>query len=419
MMGATAGPAASAADDGETRKHFRNGTHRVRSPAQTLARVRPFLPVMGITRIAGIGGLDRVGIPVVMACRPNSRSIAVAQGKGLDPDAAKASAVMEAIETWHAETIESPLLLASFDELRFRHRVIDVARLPMPADSRFHEHERILWIEGDELLCGGSIYVPYELVHTDYTDPPPAGGGCFVADTNGLASGNHRLEAILHGLCEVIERDATTLWTLGTTDAQACRCVDPASVDDALCRTILDRIEATGFDLRIWETTTDIGVASFVCLLAGRDTDDADPEFGGGCHPHRGVALSRALTEAVQARATFIAGSRDDMGWDLYSDEARAVRAAACAGLLRMRPQRRFTEAPSLSADSVADDVGDVLSRLKAIGIDEVAVVDLTKPAFRIPVVRVVVPGLEGAHHDDAGGAVAGRRARAIMGDRA
>ena len=400
----------------DTRKRYRSGTHRLVPPAQTLARVRPLLPVMGITRIASIGGLDRLGIPVVMACRPNSRSIAVAQGKGLDLDAAKASAAMEAIETWHAETIEAPLQLASFDELRFRSRLCDVSRLPMPADSRVHPDLRILWIAGEDLLGGGPIWLPYELVHTDYTLPATAGSGCFVADTNGLASGNHLAEAILHGLCEVIERDATALWTLSAPEAQARRCVEPESIDDPGCRLVLDRFAEADLDVRIWETTTDVGVAAFICLIAGRNPDDADPEFGAGCHPDRGIALLRALTEAAQARTTFIAGSRDDMGWDLYARDARAERVAACAGLLQTAPQRRFGDTPSRAAETVAEDVEQTLSRLAAVGIDEVAVVDLSKPSFRIPVVRVVIPGLEGALHEDAGGAVPGERARAVLG---
>ena len=67
------------------------------------------MPTMGITRIANITGLDRLGIPVVMVCRPNSRSIAVSQGKGLTLDAAKASGLMESVETFHAESITRPL----------------------------------------------------------------------------------------------------------------------------------------------------------------------------------------------------------------------------------------------------------------------------------------------------------------------
>lgn len=106
-------PTASAA----TKRYF-HGTHRICAPEETLARLQPLLPTMGITRIANVTGLDRTGMPVVMVCRPNARSVTVSQGKGLTLAAAKASGVMEALEIWHAERIVKPLKLASFDEMR-------------------------------------------------------------------------------------------------------------------------------------------------------------------------------------------------------------------------------------------------------------------------------------------------------------
>jgi YcaO-like protein with predicted kinase domain len=100
-------------------KRYRSGTHRTVTPDETLRRGLRVAPVMGITRIANVTGLDSVGIPVVMVCRPNSRSLAVSQGKGLDLTAAKASGLMESIETYHAETITFPLRLCSHEELRY------------------------------------------------------------------------------------------------------------------------------------------------------------------------------------------------------------------------------------------------------------------------------------------------------------
>ena len=70
--------------------------------------------------------------------------------------------------------------------------------------GRYADDLAILWIAGQESNEGTSVWLPYELVHTDYTLPLPQGSGCFAANTNGLASGNHRLEAISHGLAEVI-----------------------------------------------------------------------------------------------------------------------------------------------------------------------------------------------------------------------
>ena len=62
----------------------------------------------GITRIANLTGLDRTGVPVVIVCRPNARSSAVFNGKGVDVAAAEASGLMEAVETWHAENVRLP-----------------------------------------------------------------------------------------------------------------------------------------------------------------------------------------------------------------------------------------------------------------------------------------------------------------------
>ena len=133
-------------------KAYRRGTHRTVDPAATFARVQPYLAGMGITRVANVTGLDRIGVPVVMVCRPNSRSLAVSQGKGLTLDAAKASGVMEAIELYHAERIELPLKLGSARELARTHRLVDLDALPRRADSRFHPDLPMLWIEGRNLL---------------------------------------------------------------------------------------------------------------------------------------------------------------------------------------------------------------------------------------------------------------------------
>ena len=115
--------------DAGAKTYFR-GTERTESPTRTLERVEGLLPAMGITRIANVTGLDKIGIPVVMACRPNSRSLSVFQGKGADLDAAQVSGVMEAIETYHGETILNPLKLASYEEMRRQHAVLDGATLP-------------------------------------------------------------------------------------------------------------------------------------------------------------------------------------------------------------------------------------------------------------------------------------------------
>ena len=171
-----------------TEKGFKQGTHRIFAPEKTVVRVQGLFGLLGITRVANVTGLDSIGIPVVMVVRPNSRALAVSQGKGPNLAAAKASGVMESIESYHAERIQLPLLLASYNELRFSHPLVDLAALPRPAGNGFHENERILWIEGAELLSGEPRWLPFETVHQDFRIPSPAGSGNFLKKHPGQAN---------------------------------------------------------------------------------------------------------------------------------------------------------------------------------------------------------------------------------------
>lgn len=399
-------------------KGFRGSTHRLVPPEETLRRVQPFAPVMGITRVANVTGLDTIGIPVVMVCRPNSRSVSVSQGKGYDLAAAKTSGLMESIESYHAERVTHTLKLCSLEDLRYTQAVVDVDRLPRLSDSRFTPFERILWVEGDNLLGGGRRWVPYEMVHLDYTLPLPSGHGCFQASSNGLASGNHQVEAISHAICEIVERDAMTLWhCLDETQREATR-VDLETITDPRCREMLQKIKQAGVLIGVWEVTSDVGLPVFICRLLQEDTGLANtvrPAAGMGCHLVREVALLRALTEAAQSRLTFIAGARDDMprqGYDEFLDRKtyerwRRFMAPRSGG-------RSFLEAPSYHGRCFEDDLRLQLDRLSRVGIEEVVVVDLTKPEFKIPVVRVIIPGLEGL--DSSPRYVPGERVRRLKG---
>src|SRR6478609_1704254 len=93
--------------DGDVKRFF-EGSQRARLPMETLEQILPIKHQFGITRVANVTGLDRIGLPVVLVTRPNSRSVAVSQGKGTSLEAAKVSALMEGIELWHAENLVRP-----------------------------------------------------------------------------------------------------------------------------------------------------------------------------------------------------------------------------------------------------------------------------------------------------------------------
>ncbi len=395
-------------------KTYRRGTHRASAPENTLARVRPLLSQFGITRIANLTGLDRTGIPVVMVCRPNARSSAVFHGKGIDIAAAKASGVMEAIETWHAEHLQLPLRYGSAADLGAGHELADVDGLPRRPSTRFHADLPMLWVEGQDLIGGGRVWLPLEIVHANSSIPGPPSSGCFAASTNGLASGNHRLEATSHALCEVIERDATSLWHRRRPSVQDQTRLDLATVGDADCRAVVDRFDQAGLDVAVWDITTDVGVAAFQCLVMDRTAEIAHVGHGAGCHPAREIALLRALTEAAQVRTTYIVGSREDIQHSDYRRTMLDARNRRARALLRpVDRMRRFDSIGRFVFDDFEAEVAWLLDRLKAAGLRQAIAVDLTQRDFDLAVVRVVVPGLEGSdHHSDY---VPGARANAIQ----
>ncbi|WP_199227024.1 YcaO-like family protein [Aminobacter sp. AP02] len=395
---------------------YRQGTHRTVSPAETLARVRPFLDAMGITRVANVTGLDRIGIPVVTVVRPNSRSVAVSQGKGATLDAAKASGVMEAIEGFHAERIEKPLRLGSRNELAASLDLADLDGLARLHGSRVDGDLPLLWIEGFDWIAKRSVWLPYEVVHSNYTLPSVARSGCFVESTNGLASGNHMLEAVAHGIAEVVERDATTLWNRLPDATRRKTRLDLDSVDDLTCSSLIGQLRNAGMSVGVWNITSDVGVPSFFCLIVDDRLKLGHSGAGAGCHPAREIALLRALTEAVQVRTNYITGARDDLRRDEYEASGLAAKLAWARRLMDGQTSVDFRQIASTDFVSLGEDIDWMLERLQGVGIGQVISVDLTRPEFGVPVARVVIPGLEGP--DDHDHYSPGLRALALGGRR-
>jgi YcaO-like protein with predicted kinase domain len=403
--------------EGTVLKTFTRGTHRTASPDETLTRYGQLARRMGITRLGNVTGLDYIGIPIAVAVRPNSRSVSVSQGKGLTLTHALASAMMEAIEGFHGENLDSRFRMASARDLSAEACIVDYTRL-CGTGRALPPTTNVPWIEGFDLLKDQPCWVPAEAVHLDFTLPARPGSGHFLVGGNGLASGNHLLEAVNSAICELVERDAAAIWQARTTADRARRRLDPGSVDDADCRSLLAAYEKAAMTVCIWNITSDVTIPAFVCDIYPQVEDPSVdlPRFrGAGCHPDRAVALARALTEAAQVRLTHITGIRDDLPPSAYN---RSLLESLGAALLHHRSAEAepcsFLEVPSFETSDLTQELRWELDRLRAVGIEQAVAVDLTQPEYGIPVVRIIIPGLEGnPSHPDY---IPGPRARLTRG---
>ena len=344
-------------------------------------------PRVGITRIADVTGLDRLGIPVYQAIRPRSRNLAVSQGKAVTAVGAKVSGAMEAIELWHAESLDhlapAPLPLR---EMRYANP-IDEKSFHWRPDSLLLEAATLDWVSARSLTTGRTGWLPTQMIELDFTLPSRLTPNMFHLTSNGLASGNCRAEALVHGLSELVERHG--LYLVYEHPARRRR-VDEDSIEDPECLGLIERIRAAGAKLAIYDASWEVGLP---CLIADLVLPDIPNIWrGSGCHLAREVALSRALTEAAQSRLTYIAGARDDLTqFTERFDFARPFDLFAPPP-----PETRFESVPDLATGDVAEDLAIIIERLAQYGFEPWAI-DLTRNDIGIPVWRTFVAGLKEA----------------------
>lgn len=366
------------------------------NPMDALAALLPKLPLMGITRVSNITGLDRVGIAVAAATRPQSRSLSVAQGKGLTLEAAKISAIMEAAECFHAERIEAPVVYGSAEAMSTRHRCVDLSRLPWFVAEGYRPDCRMLWIEGTDLATSAAVWVPLQCVHTVYTSAAIDRQGPYTS-TSGLAAGFNHGAAVAHGIAEIVERDAAILFDLLPECERLPRKLDLSTVHEQPGMHLIGMLRRAGLGVAIWDMTSDIGLASFACVIGDPTTEALGVDLAGGyaCHPDRSRALAKAILEAAQSRLTAIAGSREDLDLGSYSHDGS--RREAAEHLLLQDGCRRYDQVVDQPWSANADVDEWMVRHLGSKGYDQIVAVDLTKPQIGISVVKIVIPGLETA----------------------
>lgn len=403
MTGSLAPPIRVFGEQLRLEKSFWDGTQRACDPEDTVARLTALGPQFGITRLANITGLDVVGVPVWIAIRPNSRGLATSQGKGLTHAAAKASALMESVESWHAENIDLPVRVDSPWSLQRKAPVIRYDQLCHYEESAPRADQPLSWVEGYDLLRDCACWVPLECVSTNYVGSARhRSATTFMQSSNGLAGGNEVLEAITHALTELIERDSIHHADDAMRKFDAARRVKIETIDDPGCRAVLDRLDQAGVAVAAFDLTSDLGIPVYGCTIV--DADDAVrwrplPPFNGyGCHLSPGIALLRALTEAVQSRLTYISGTRDDISPAQYRTGGNPNALSSFRETWeRSVPSVNYRDRRSLATSSFNGDIHCILEILRATGIENAVVVDLRKSEVGVPVVRMVVPGLASA----------------------
>ena len=416
----------------ESRKKWtEKGTSRIVPVGDTLKKVIPIAKKIGVTRLADITHMDVLKIPNYSAVLPGTEDyIWVYSGKGPTRAHAKASALMECVERYSSlpGTAARSYVTGTYEKLEKeygRKNVLHPDDVLEPLKFEYKDHIQMDFLEAIDLFTDEKILVPAGIALSRYEPSNGSLNPFQFSHTNGLASGNVLEEAICHAICEVIERDAVSLADLRSSaipfhflrtlidvlrqsglnvnslqsdgyvdDPDLFSEIDVANVEFPYARSLIGRFDDENIPLLIKDITTDIGIPTFIATSVQWVTHDYGYlAEGHGTHPDARIALVRAITEVSQTRAANIHGARDDLRRMNY--EMGNTAETKAWQFMHSRHNKDFGAVKTFENIDILDDINLLLDSLANVGLKRAIVVILTNPDIGIPVVRVIVPGLE------------------------
>lgn len=372
---------------------------RSESLETTLARVRPVAEQLGISRVTDITRLDSVGVPVYASIRPVAQpgSLCVNAGKGIHFMEARVGAYMEAVEFAFAEFNRASLEVRQVPARQVYEGSDSILDFCPRLGAEIDLDTQIACVEAEDICTGESFAVPAELVFLPF--PTTLAPAYFGSSSNGLCSGNSVIEATVHGLAELIERDVHSFQSVLDSSVLLDERGMPPPIE-----TIRQSLSSSGLNLYIRYAPNEFEIPYFNAIVA--DTANPDPIYingGYGCHPSKRIAVTRAVCEALQSRLSFIHGGRDDLihrhtqVTGMPSSERTAYALKLLSKVSRNGATVQFEEIPDREeqAKDLESALALLIDSLRLNGFKRVLCVVYTEREYPVQVARVLVPRIE------------------------
>jgi len=384
--------------------HFNiDGGSRSKTPKKTLATLEGFIsPITGlITHIQEYKGSEGQEVKIFVSAffkspvhqdgLSGNDFVQICMGKGVSPVQSKVSALCETIERFSAVYQGNEPLYAtkasalsqnyySYDQLCTYSTSQYAAFLdPQNPDSKqkqaviVYKDEEIQWFPTYSLSHKRQVLVPMSICFSNFPFKDTR-FGCW--NSNGCAAGNTLEEAILQGLFELIERDATAIWWYNQLERPG---VDLKIIPEAH----LQKLHATlseEQEYHLLDLTTDLGIPVVVAVAKYKNHDGYS--FGFGCHLQEEIAAQRALTELCQLLPI---RNQKDAPFDFDAIQEGNY----------LHPQLGQATVPRLlqSSKDISEDVKGLVAVLKEKGYETLAF-DCTRAPLPIHTAKVFVPRL-------------------------
>ena len=359
------------------------------APEETVRRFREKTRELGLRILKETKRIDnrRLDIPVYFSvCGPDATAITRTtkqMGKGATVHQAEASAVMELAERFSffsfADTAEN-FHTGTYTDLAPRAIPFELIAQSVHDQSDELAKARVLfeslplqWVEGCNLTRNTDMLIPFDWFF-------------MINEFNGPSAGNCAEEAILQGLCEVVERHVSSLIS---REKLRVPHIDPASATDPVVIDMLEKYKAAGIRVFLSDFTLDMGIPTVGVLAYDPATFPSKSEIvwtaGTAADPQK--ALSRALTETAQLAGDFDTGANYvASGLPKFKDMEDADFITGPG------PTLPISHLPDLSDRNIKVEIQRCVSALKERRM-EVLLVETTHPQLNVPAFYTIIPG--------------------------
>ena len=281
-------------------------------------------------------------------------------------------------------------------------------QLPDFPFQRYDPDSEFGWVWGYSLTANRPMLVPERLAYYSLGNQ----GGFVYETSNGCALGNTLMEAIFHGMLEVVERDAFLMtWYTRLPLSK----IDVESTTNAELHWMMDRIRAVaGYDLHFYNATMENKIPTVFVIAKNRRPHGLNLLCSAGTH----VDPMRAIKSAVHETAGMLLrfDEKLERHKDVYlrmlndsSDVRRMEDHSMLYGLPEAEERLAFLLDEQRPVDDLSgflqrdskhmdltEDLKDLLAVFRKLKLD-VIVVNQTSPEIQrngLHCVKVIIPGM-------------------------
>jgi ribosomal protein S12 methylthiotransferase accessory factor len=304
-------------------------------------------------------------------------------GKGGTPDQAEASAVMELAERFSFFNFaKNPENFFTDVYPNVKDKAIPFEMIAqsvhdesddLPASRKIFETLPLKWTWGYNLSQEKEVLIPFDWFFA-------------INEFNGPSAGNCVEEALIQGICEIVERHTSSLISQNKLMVAAIR---PESVTDPLVIEMFQKYNNAGVKLYLSDFSLDTGIPTVGALAYDPVTFPALSEivWTAGTTPDPQKALSRTLTEVAQ-----LAGDFNTNANYVASGLPKFTTLEEAGYVINPGKEVNISDLPDLSSNNLKTEILNCLAALEKINM-QALVINTMHDQLKIPAFYTIIPG--------------------------